>query len=294
MPRPIARAALVACMVVGTAAWGQAPKPSKADIERAKSLFASADTNYKLGEYQKALDEFKEVYRLTSEPTLLYNIGQCQRQLGLLDDALKSYRSFLREIPGSNLQENVKERIQEIEAELAKRAQLGSIQVETNPEASAVTIDNKTKGASPFLLEGVLPGAHNIRVEKPGYVPYEITFELKPGQEFAIKLPLKEEKPAESAGFFQSKNLFALSVGTGSIAVLTGGAGVVLARVAATRQAEVASSFDALPNVAGANQGARVLGFTADGFWITTVLSATAAGILRYQEKKAQRESNEN
>ena len=56
-----------------------------------------ATKHYNLSEYKEALDEFKDAYRAFEEPLLLFNIAQCQRQLGLRTDAIHSYRAYLRE-----------------------------------------------------------------------------------------------------------------------------------------------------------------------------------------------------
>src|SRR5262245_24860925 len=74
-------------------------KPSKEDRAEARRLFDEAERHYKLQEYQEALDRYKDAYRLSNLPELLFDIGQCYRQLGRYEEAIRSYQWFLRDDP---------------------------------------------------------------------------------------------------------------------------------------------------------------------------------------------------
>lgn len=51
----------------------------------AAARFREGKKHYQLSEYEDALREFKEGFRLKDDPVFLFNIAQCYRQLG--DDA---------------------------------------------------------------------------------------------------------------------------------------------------------------------------------------------------------------
>jgi hypothetical protein len=68
-------------------------EPSVEDREKAKALFGSGTSHYNLSEFGDALHDFKEAYRLVNDPALLYNIAQCQRQVGAFDEAARLYRA---------------------------------------------------------------------------------------------------------------------------------------------------------------------------------------------------------
>ena len=80
----------------------QAQTPSgnagKTDVDkaRAREAFRRATHAYDFGEYAKALDAFKEAYTAYEDPGFLFNIAQCHRQLGQTEEALRVYRSYLR------------------------------------------------------------------------------------------------------------------------------------------------------------------------------------------------------
>ena len=145
----------VCCVVAASAV--AAPTPE--EMKKAEELFIEAERLYKAGDYQKALDGYKQAYFLTEIPDFLYNMAQCQRQLESYEAALDLYRSYLREVPGSPIQKQVEGIIVELEP-LAK---------EQKKKASATqsALPNKFKEALPSLK---LPGGLLL-----GWVGFGIT-----------------------------------------------------------------------------------------------------------------------
>ena len=94
-----------------------APKGADAKQE-AKARFVTGQSHYNLNEYAEALIEFKEAYRLLPDPVFLFNLGQCERQLGNQEEAIRFYRSFLREQPKAPNRQEVTRKIEEMEAAL--------------------------------------------------------------------------------------------------------------------------------------------------------------------------------
>lgn len=92
----------------------EAPKEDPM-MQEARRLFDEAEVHYKLQEFETALSKYKESYRLTLAPALLFNIGQCYRQMERYEEALKAYQSFLREQPDTPNRARVEELIQETE-----------------------------------------------------------------------------------------------------------------------------------------------------------------------------------
>src|SRR5581483_11504166 len=72
----------------------------------------AALTEIKLGNHGKALGGFKRAYRLVHDPAFLFNIAQCQRQLGDYENAQRSYRAFLRE--GTDIRDAQREEVQRL------------------------------------------------------------------------------------------------------------------------------------------------------------------------------------
>ena len=91
-------------------------------LEDAKAHAARAKVHYDLGEYDKAADEYIQVYRIKPLPALLYNIAQSYRQAGQYEKAKQFYKSYLREAKDAtpSSRQQVEKAIQEIDELQAK------------------------------------------------------------------------------------------------------------------------------------------------------------------------------
>jgi len=55
-----------------------------------------ARTHFAAGEYKQALDIYARLYAETMHPTYLRNIARCHQNLGNADQAISSFREYLR------------------------------------------------------------------------------------------------------------------------------------------------------------------------------------------------------
>ncbi|MCC6746478.1 MAG: hypothetical protein IT371_02400 [Deltaproteobacteria bacterium] len=94
----MARPSLLLVSAALLALVGQAhANPTPSDLELAKKHFELGRIYYDQAAYDRALTEFKEAYRLSKKPALLYNIGKCHESLGQLKDAITQYEKYLAE-----------------------------------------------------------------------------------------------------------------------------------------------------------------------------------------------------
>lgn len=122
--RCFALVALASFVVVGGVGLARAAEPSRDAKQEAKARFVAGQSHYNLNEFNEALREFKEAYRLYPDPVFLFNLGQCERQLDHYEEAIRFYRSFLREQPKAPNRQEVLRKIEEMETALkAKEAQ---------------------------------------------------------------------------------------------------------------------------------------------------------------------------
>ena len=164
------------------------PPPDK-NREQAAEIFVKAESAYKLQQFEEALKGFQEAYALTSEDSLLFNIAQCYRQLGRLEEAKKSYQTFLRDVPKSPLRANAEERIKDLEAEMARLAQKGTAMISAQQDPTQVFFDGEAKGDSPLSLKELEPGEHRITAKKEGFIDFEVVATIKPGETYELKVP---------------------------------------------------------------------------------------------------------
>jgi tetratricopeptide (TPR) repeat protein len=114
-------ATLAVLMVLAGAGPSWAAEPSKDPKQEAKAHFTAGQSHYNLNEFSDALREFKEGYRLYPDAVFLYNLGQCERQLNHPEEAIRFYRSFLREQPKAPNRQEVQGKIAELEAVLKNK-----------------------------------------------------------------------------------------------------------------------------------------------------------------------------
>jgi tetratricopeptide (TPR) repeat protein len=86
----IAVTVLALCLTCGAA---------RADVTEAKKHYERGMKSYNLQSFSDALREFKIAYVELPDAAFLFNIAQCQRQLGQYEAAGKSYRAYLNQSP---------------------------------------------------------------------------------------------------------------------------------------------------------------------------------------------------
>ena len=101
---------VLAVGLLGTAA--QAAPPDAAVVE-ARKHFEDGTKAFNLGEFDRAIAEYKAAYNAKPDPVFLYNIAQSYRLSNDLSQALFFYRSFLRNQPNTPNRKEIEERIRE-------------------------------------------------------------------------------------------------------------------------------------------------------------------------------------
>lgn len=103
-----ALAALAVTLACARAASAQA-KPDVAALE------ASGNKHFELAEYDAAITDFKEAFRISDEPGFLYNIAQAYRLKRDCREAATFYKTYLRRVPSAPNATKIRERIAEMD-----------------------------------------------------------------------------------------------------------------------------------------------------------------------------------
>jgi tetratricopeptide (TPR) repeat protein len=108
-----------------------APGPARAQSEpekrqRAKDHYEMANRFYDVGKYGDAINEYEQAYLLIEDPALLFNIGQAYRLWDRPEDALRSYRNYLRRRPDASNRADVEKKIADLERTLDDRRRAGA------------------------------------------------------------------------------------------------------------------------------------------------------------------------
>ncbi len=116
---------LVCAFLVGSAlaAPAKTKKQQKEQKEEAQRLYSEGTKAYNLGDFAKAIENYKAAYNVLPEPVFLYNIAQSYRLANDLPQAVFFYKSFLRNMPDAPNRAEVEARVKEIEDQIARLRQ---------------------------------------------------------------------------------------------------------------------------------------------------------------------------
>lgn len=117
--------ALVVALAVFSVLAGAVPRAALAEDSATKTArrhFAKGDKLFALGRFDEALTHYESAYEARPLPGFLFNIAQCHRNLGHIDEAIFSYRKYLTEQPDAENREEVEQQIAELEEERDRRA----------------------------------------------------------------------------------------------------------------------------------------------------------------------------
>jgi tetratricopeptide (TPR) repeat protein len=109
---------LVVCFTFGVPARSAhaddpATRAARRHYERGEKLFA-------LGKFDEALEEYQTAFDAKPLPGFLYNIGQCYRNLADYDQAIFSFKKYLKLEPEASNKEAVERLIEELEEKKAQ------------------------------------------------------------------------------------------------------------------------------------------------------------------------------
>lgn len=135
-------------------------QPARADdkLATAREHYRAATAAYEVGQFDEAIKEFSEAYKLKTDPTILFNLAQAYRLAGRKQDALRQYRMYLVKVPNAPNRAEVEQRIAELETpqsedpdtELARRAfERGTAQYEARRYAEAIVEFESAKKLKP-------------------------------------------------------------------------------------------------------------------------------------------------
>jgi tetratricopeptide (TPR) repeat protein len=108
-------------------ALAQDRKPAKVDRKRvreARHAFEAGKKAYNIGDFDKAIELWKEGYELKDDPIFLYNIAQAYRQKGDPAKSIFYYKGYLRELPAAKNRGEVEEKMADLQRQIedAERA----------------------------------------------------------------------------------------------------------------------------------------------------------------------------
>jgi hypothetical protein len=182
-----ATAVLLAGLLLGPTLAHSAEDAAKV---ASRALLRQGNERLDKGQYEQALDKFRQAYERFPSPKLFFGEGQALAGLGRNVEALSTFQRFLAEARDAGPEHQAEAR-QQLELLLQK---VGRIQVRCNREGALVRVDGKEQGTTPLPGPIVVePGEHKLHLEWEGEykasvlavvagatLPADVTFEPKP------------------------------------------------------------------------------------------------------------------
>ena len=237
-----------ACWIAsGTSAWAQTtsaapavnPEASATEVEakpepetpaktvdpylEAKEHFSTGVKLYDAGNFDAALTEFTQAYKQMAghpgQAIMLRNMGKAQEALFFYDDAIHSYRGYLKLAPDAKDAEQVTNNI-----ELLERF-LGQIKISLKVRGGELPTQWEVWVSGRKLVENSLelrltPGTHEIEVKAPGYSTGKAQLSITSGKQEEISVEL-EVLADEYRGLPQP--YFWTAAGVATATAITGG-----------------------------------------------------------------------
>ena len=107
--------------------------------DQAREHYKQGATHFDLGEYDAAIVEFKKAYELSNAPGLLFNIAQAQRLKKDYEQALQSYKRFVRLSPDAPNRPDAEQWIADLEKKISEAKQQTQTQTETQTRTGTQT-----------------------------------------------------------------------------------------------------------------------------------------------------------
>ena len=151
LPMIAASAVLIALVALDTGAPPEATDNSAES--RGRVLFQKAETNYNLGKFEAARADYQASYDVDPHPALLFDIGQCYRNMGDYERAQFFYRRYTMVAPTSPNRPAVERLIAEMERLAEER------EAREHPASAAGNPAPGAPGAAPVLAAGGAVGS---------------------------------------------------------------------------------------------------------------------------------------
>ncbi|HUL60366.1 MAG TPA: PEGA domain-containing protein [Anaeromyxobacteraceae bacterium] len=163
------------------------------DVAEARAHFNNATQLYRSGRWKDAVAEFEAAYRAKPAGAIHFNIAQCRERLAEWPGALRSYRDYLKEVPGAEDRAAVLAAMRRIEGRLAASG-VQALMVSSDPPGADVRIDARPRGKTPLVV-ALPPGPYAVALARDGFAPAEREVTLAPDTASDVEVTLVAAAP---------------------------------------------------------------------------------------------------
>ncbi|HEX8796149.1 MAG TPA: kelch repeat-containing protein [Polyangiaceae bacterium] len=192
--RPDARWLLALLIVLVTLVIARSARAEDSRVEQARTELRKGLALYNAGDAERALEFFLRSRAIFPAKGNTKDAANCLRVLGRYDEALELYEELLASF-GADL--DAEDRVTVPQSMAWLRAQVGSVRVSANVDGTVV-IDGRARGKLPLnTAVRVMPGHHQLRVIRDGYVASESDIDVAVGATLSVDARLE---PLQASG----------------------------------------------------------------------------------------------
>lgn len=166
-----------------------APDPEAEARLEARTHYNKGTELLTQGQFNEAIAEFQEAYRIKPHYLVLFNIGMAYVEL---DDPVMAVEILERYLSEGG-DKGDKGRLDQVNAELAKQqARIGFLDLKISPEGTQVLIDGKPPAHDPTQPGGLrlAAGVHTLDASAEGFVQHSQQLEIFGGERIALQVDL--------------------------------------------------------------------------------------------------------
>jgi tetratricopeptide (TPR) repeat protein len=137
---------IAATWVQTARADGETPAVSEGARAAGEALLESGRAAYRFGNYVQAMRDYEQALARLGWPSIHYDIADAAARVGDHQRALDEFREYLRALPNATNRESVERRIEQQELALQKR-QDAPVTADANPDLTPTAAANTQAGA---------------------------------------------------------------------------------------------------------------------------------------------------
>jgi len=189
----VIRREIVVVLVVLALMWTSSARAQKADSKKRAALVLLTQGNalFGKGDYQAALDLFRQAYATFPSPNILPNIGTALKALGRKIEAADIYQKYLDTGEGRQAtRKEVRQALTELDRDIAK------LQIQCDSTGAEVFVDSRSLGkCERLMVVRVADGTRQVRAQDGGRQA-SVDALATLGETTEVRLLLSARKPA--------------------------------------------------------------------------------------------------
>lgn len=178
---------------VSAASFSLAATAAPSDPKRAAAeLIDKGNRLMQVGDYDAALAYYRAAHGIYPAPKIYFNMAEASRELGKPVEAAAYFERFVNDAGVDQTSPFYKEANRRLSELLEK---LGTVSITSPNEGTAVFVDGRTVGNVPIKELRLVPGQHDIVLEKPGFARKTLTLTVEAGMNRTFDVVLRSLAP---------------------------------------------------------------------------------------------------